>query len=185
MNPKLQTVKKLKCKCGKLMSRKAKSCWKCFLKKKPKGKDSCRYKDGRTTEIYKCKACKKKISVQAGFYTKTNLCASCAKKSNKNPNFKHGLTKTRPYKRKYKLKSLYNITEEDFERMYNSQKGKCKICNKHGDTFKRGLCIDHNHKTNKVRGLLCHGCNLTLGAAKENILTLKNSIKYLQNEGNL
>jgi len=185
MNPKLHTIPKKKCKCGSLMSIKAKSCWGCFLNKTRTGSNSSNYKNGRTTKTYKCKICKKKISVQAGFYNKTNLCASCAKKSKRNPNFKHGLTKTRPYKRRYKLKSLYNITEEDFKRIYTLQKGRCKICNKHEKTLKRRLCIDHNHNTKKVRGLLCHSCNFILGVSKENVLILKRAIKYLNKKGNI
>jgi hypothetical protein len=36
--------------------------------------------------------------------------------------------------------------------------------------------IDHDHKTNKVRGLLCHACNLTLGLARDNVEILANLI---------
>ena len=39
--------------------------------------------------------------------------------------------------------------------------------------------IDHSHETGKVRGLLCHNCNMLLGHSKDNINTLENAIMYL------
>jgi hypothetical protein len=53
--------------------------------------------------------------------------------------------------------------------------GKCESC---GRTDRR-LCIDHNHKTNKVRGLLCHNCNTVLGLVGDNVSELSNLITYL------
>lgn len=40
--------------------------------------------------------------------------------------------------------------------------------------------IDHNHTTEKVRGLLCSSCNLALGHAKEDKEVLKSMIEYLE-----
>jgi Recombination endonuclease VII len=40
--------------------------------------------------------------------------------------------------------------------------------------------VDHCHKTNKVRGILCNGCNIGLGSFKDDINLLKNAIKYLE-----
>lgn len=51
----------------------------------------------------------------------------------------------------------------------------CEVC---GET--ENLHIDHNHTTGKYRGVLCQGCNLALGHAKDNISTLENLIKYLK-----
>jgi len=42
--------------------------------------------------------------------------------------------------------------------------------------------IDHCHNTGEVRGVLCAGCNLAIGHAKEDINTLNNMIKYLTNK---
>jgi hypothetical protein len=42
----------------------------------------------------------------------------------------------------------------------------CGICKKHRDSFDKDLCVDHNHVTGEIRGLLCHSCNNMLGLLK-------------------
>jgi len=80
--------------------------------------------------------------------------------------------------RKGRLKYTYNITPEEYEKMFIQQKGCCAICinpceqNKH-------LYIDHCHVTGKIRGLLCNNCNLGIGNLKHDISILQNAIKYL------
>ena len=73
----------------------------------------------------------------------------------------------------------YNITIEDYVRIYNEQGGKCSICGKQESEFKRKLHIDHNHNTGKFRGLLCHYCNTAIGLLKEDITLLNKAIEYL------
>ena len=86
--------------------------------------------------------------------------------------------------RKMKLKQRYNITLEDFEKMKKEQNGVCRICSKPELSIKRGmpaeLCVDHNHTTNKVRGLLCTSCNFMLGYGKEDISILQKGIEYIK-----
>lgn len=61
-------------------------------------------------------------------------------------------------------KRNYGITLEDYERMFEDQKGLCLICgNVQAHKSFKHLCIDHNHETGEVRGLLCHNCNTKLG----------------------
>jgi hypothetical protein len=58
----------------------------------------------------------------------------------------------------------YNLTPEQWDRMYRLQKGKCPICqrpifrpgNKLG---KRAAAVDHDHLTGRIRGLLDYRCN--------------------------
>src|SRR5579863_5657810 len=57
----------------------------------------------------------------------------------------------------YRLKQFYGISRDDFDRMVIEQAGRCKLCLKI-----RELGVDHNHKTEKVRGLLCKPCNVYL-----------------------
>jgi hypothetical protein len=66
---------------------------------------------------------------------------------------------------KYKrnsLKKRYGITFEEYNEMFNKQEGKCGICKTPQIEIKKVFCVDHNHKTGKVRELLCQKCNVTL-----------------------
>lgn len=86
-------------------------------------------------------------------------------------------------RKKYNLK-MYNLTPEEYEQMLKNQDNKCAICNNYQTTTKpngeiRDLDVDHNHKTGKIRGLLCGSCNTGLGLLKEDVLILQNVIKYL------
>ena len=56
--------------------------------------------------------------------------------------------------------------------------GKCEICKK--QIIGRGICIDHNHLTKEVRGLLCINCNYLLGHAQDSIDILQSAKKYLE-----
>lgn len=63
-------------------------------------------------------------------------------------------------KNKYKK---YGMTLEDYDKMFVAQNGQCAICQKHQSELKHTLVVDHNHKTGKIRGLLCNRCNTLLG----------------------
>jgi ERCC4-type nuclease len=71
-------------------------------------------------------------------------------------------------RRKRLLKELYNITLFDYNKIFVKQKGCCAICGRHQSELKRILHIDHDHKTDKIRGLLCSKCNLRLGWYEKN-----------------
>ena len=79
------------------------------------------------------------------------------------------------------LKTRYNITYDEYIQLYNSQEGKCAICKtpKPLGTVS-GLYVDHDHKTRKVRGLLCPDCNSAIGKLKESEEVLMNAIEYLK-----
>jgi hypothetical protein len=72
-----------------------------------------------------------------------------------------------PERRKFQLKrslikKRYGIVYEDYLSMHHEQEYKCKICKRHANEFKKGLVVDHDHKTGKVRALLCTNCNSQL-----------------------
>lgn len=73
-----------------------------------------------------------------------------------------------------------NMTESEYFKILESQKGRCKICGiEEKYTSKKRLHIDHNHSTGKIRGLLCSNCNTALGLMKDDVLILKSAIQYL------
>lgn len=69
-----------------------------------------------------------------------------------------------------------DITHDKYVEMYNSLNGKCQICNKFFET----LCVDHNHQTGKIRGLLCKQCNVGISALKEDKNIFNQAINYLE-----
>lgn len=55
------------------------------------------------------------------------------------------------------IKRKYNLTKDQYNHMFTQQGGMCAIC-----TLRPIKCVDHDHSTGKVRGLLCMGCNRDL-----------------------
>ena len=74
---------------------------------------------------------------------------------------------------------MYGLSSQQYIDLYNKQNGKCAIC-KNKPTTKRGLHIDHCHKTGDIRGLLCHGCNIAIGNLKHDVNLMKSAIKYIK-----
>lgn len=80
---------------------------------------------------------------------------------------------------KAQLKYDYGIGLTDYCEMLTVQVSGCAICGGSNINGRR-LSVDHCHATNKVRGLLCHGCNIGLGGFKDNTLRLRNAVHYLE-----
>lgn len=138
-----------------------------------------------------CSECKA-VKPYSDFYPKTSArgkiysvsaagysynCKECDKKARKayvlaNPE------KCKSGDRAYHI-ARYGLSVADYNRMFAEQEGKCRGCNRHQTELKRRLCIDHDHKTDTVRGLLCAPCNLILGYARDNKDILSNLINYL------
>lgn len=62
-------------------------------------------------------------------------------------------------KRDRYLRRKYGITLAEYNAKLAAQGDRCDVCRKHKSEFKKNLAVDHNHKTNKIRGLLCGFCN--------------------------
>lgn len=77
-------------------------------------------------------------------------------------------------KTRERYKREYGITVEEVEDLKLKQDGCCAICQE-----RKPLCVDHNHDTGLVRGLLCSNCNMALGHFKDSILYLQKAIEYL------
>ena len=88
---------------------------------------------------------------------------------NKHPKWKGGTLKIRLEK--------YGLSENRYKEMIENQGNMCAICKR---KYKRTLEIDHDHKTNKVRGLLCFRCNFGLGWFQEDINRIERLLRYLK-----
>lgn len=82
-----------------------------------------------------------------------------------------------------RIKRNFGITVHQYNDMFIKQEGRCAICFVDQKDYPRRFSVDHNHKTKKVRGLLCTQCNSILGYSRDSIETLKRAICYLSQEG--
>lgn len=111
-------------------------------------------------------------SRQGGKLRLQSHCKSCVKQGM----LKYDKPKQDPvYSRNRHLMVSYGITLEDYNNLLESQNNCCAIC-KDGD---KKLVVDHCHATGRIRGLLCHHCNVALGMFKDNKAILQEAMEYL------
>ena len=88
----------------------------------------------------------------------------------------------REQQRKSSLRRDFGITLEQYDTMLQGQGKTCAICNHKNANGKR-LAVDHCHGTGKIRGLLCSGCNVSLGHLKDSPTILASALRYLAKHG--
>ncbi len=96
-------------------------------------------------------------------------------------------------KKWWAIQHKYGIDKDEWYWMLKEQAFRCKICTKvmsfewaYDPRWKRmrtEICVDHDHKTDKVRGLLCQSCNTLIGQAKDDVSILNSAIVYLEEYG--
>lgn len=130
-----------------------------------------------TNRTKRCSTCKKKKALVAFSKRKESsdgIHYTCKKCDNKRM-AAWAATKPPGYHRQRNLLHTYGLTLEAHDSLLAEQKGRCAIC----DRRLKKYGVDHNHKTNKVRGLLCYGCNTALGLFQDSVKTLRRAISYL------
>ena len=133
------------------------------------------------TEIKKCSKCKevkqfsdfhKSVSGKFGLH---HYCKKCNSNQKKN-SYKYDINK--------QILNSYGKSYDFILNIYNEQDGFCGICGKYFNASeiskRRGLHIDHCHKSGLIRGLLCGNCNSSIGKFKDDINLLKNAIIYIE-----
>lgn len=114
-----------------------------------------------------------------GFYY---YCKACVNKKRKQYSLDNP-EKCKRIHKKHNLKKLYGLTIEDVGIILKNQNYKCAICGKEiflfGSSKKLTAHVDHDHKTGKIRGLLCQECNTGLGKFMDNPEYLLGAISYL------
>lgn len=79
------------------------------------------------------------------------------------------------------LLRTYGITEEQYNELLAAQGDCCAICKKPAASFKKNLCVDHDHVTKEIRGIVCLFCNLRVLGKHRNALLFKHAYEYLLN----
>lgn len=140
-----------------------KYCPKCKQKKKI---SEFLHNPASSTGIdFHCKECKRLLVKQYG-YTKEEL------------HIKY--IKNKDSMRNAKLVRNFGITLEEYNRKLAEQNNKCAICGITADNNGKSLAVDHSHKDNTVRGLLCNNCNVALGFVQEDINIARGLVTYIQ-----
>jgi len=80
------------------------------------------------------------------------------------------------------IKWRFDLDPIEYAKMLAAQNGKCEICREECSVRNR-LAVDHCHRTGKIRALLCHNCNVTLGLVKEDPFILICMIQYIRVHG--
>jgi hypothetical protein len=121
------------------------------------------------------------MKVRSGIASHCKLCTTALAKSapSANPERKrkyYGKYKTR--QRDVYLKNKFGISLVQYNDMYQVQKGRCAVCrNKQKGKV---LAVDHDHKTGRVRALLCSLCNFAVGAIKDSPELALKMAEYLR-----
>lgn len=96
---------------------------------------------------------------------------------------KKGETEHLKARRNYNRRSKYGLSPEAFDALFEKQGGVCAICPQVFDRqAKKGpgcVCVDHNHDTGEVRGLLCRGCNVAAGFMEKDTARAIRAVEYL------
>ena len=140
-------------------------------------------KDGLNSWCKKCNsnACRKYMRTEKGKtirrkYHQSEKGKTCQKK--------YAATVNGQQKRRDNfLRSRYNFTLARYNQLFEQQNGRCAICRKPETASNRFgvrvLAVDHDHKTGRVRGLLCQKCNHALGLLNDSEFLVSNMYFYL------
>ncbi|WP_363320154.1 endonuclease VII domain-containing protein [Thiothrix sp.] len=127
----------------------------------------------------KCKATKPKTDfspLKEGRFGLHSWCKECVKEANRDRN---KTAAGKAARRNQKLKANFKITLDDYNRMLEEQQFSCALCGANEPRGKGTFHVDHSHETLKVRGLLCHKCNVGLGCFNDDPQELLKGVAYL------
>lgn len=114
---------------------------------------------------------KNRVKTQNGLIEyKNHTCNPCRSKQ------AHEYRQVKPYQW---ICSRYKVDEQTAKYWHQRSMTSCEICGKQWEEGKEKLCIDHDHSTGKVRGILCKHCNHVLGHSRESLTILDNAKAYL------
>lgn len=111
---------------------------------------------------------------KAGYHGLHFYCKSCVQKDAK----KYSAEKV------FANKAInYGISAKEYIDMLERQNHVCAICGEPETKIHKGVlasfCVDHDHETGKIRGLLCSSCNTAIGHLRDDVELLRTAIDYL------
>jgi hypothetical protein len=140
----------------------------------------------------KCRLCLKELPLENFYFNKKKnryiaRCRKCVnERINTSPATLARKEKTKKYRKEHFLNKNYSLSSEEYNNILKRQNNKCAICGKeetakaYGETI--ALSVDHDHKHNNIRGLLCKKHNMGLGYFQDSPELLQAAITYLQGQ---
>ena len=107
-------------------------------------------------------------------------CTPCSKRRGAEYNAKY---RANGQARWMKLKHKFGFSKEDYEAMWEAQGKCCAICKTTEARGRGDFHVDHNHKTDEIRGILCAECNVGIGKLLDSPKVLKSALAYLEEKG--
>lgn len=136
-----------------------------------------------------CRECKiekatsnfrKKVNSKTGI---TTLCDDCWR-ARERKRYRDNVISRKANAKWMAIQHTYGLKKEEWVNLFEAQKGKCAICevvlHASGPVRITSACVDHNHNTGAVRGILCRHCNTGLGQLKDNVTVLEKALAYLR-----
>jgi len=116
-----------------------------------------------------------KCRTQADGYA--NWCRACSNAARSERKKRDGSSKRwRDKNPHYSTVKLAGLDTDAVAQLREGHDGKCEIC---GAEPERALCLDHDHQTGMIRGLLCRDCNIGIGMFSDDPKRLKAAARYL------
>lgn len=81
------------------------------------------------------------------------------------------------------LKAKYGITHDQYIALFRKQGNKCAVCGRTKSGGNGYMAVDHDHRTGKVRGILCQPCNTSIGKMNEDPQLLRKLANYVEKGG--
>lgn len=132
------------------------------------------------SKLRRCPYCNKDKPSES-FARTSSYCEPCRKQYRRD-----NIERTRAYTaanrdriRDASFRKIYGITLEHYNHLLSKQNGRCALCRTDVPGGRGHFHVDHNHETGKVRGLLCHNCNIGLGNFRDNPELLRRAARYI------
>jgi hypothetical protein len=142
-------------------------------------------RNGRTADglEVRCRLCKKRKAAESRARHREVLRRRQAEWRRSHPEQVREMQR-RNVRQRIVLKYRYGLDPEVYRAMIASQDGKCAICGEppdpSGSHVRRVLCVDHDHASGEIRGLLCYACNVAIGHFRDNPELMRLAAKYLE-----
>ena len=159
--------------CGATIENRATRCRQCY-----------RSREASTPMEKRCPTCgltkvREHFGLRSNGVNLRSLCKGCANDKsrrwyNANP------SKAAESFRRWKLRSAYGLTQDDYMNMLSNQEGGCALCSTTDPGKKKHFYVDHCHKTGIVRGLLCNDCNIALGLFRDQPEVMRKAASYIE-----